>query len=63
MGCRKETYFLEFMYADVARDFVGAVVHVLLDGAKGSHNHWDCIIIIIIITITKLSNLIGSQLP
>ena len=44
MGCRKETYFLEFMYADVARDFVGAVVHVLLDGAKGSHNHWDCII-------------------
>ena len=49
MGCRKESYFLEFMYADAARDFVGALVHVLLDGAKGSNNHWDCIIIIIII--------------
>ena len=47
MGCRKESYFLEFMYADAARDFVGALVHVLLDGAKGSNNHWDCIIIII----------------
>ena len=40
VGCRKESYFLDFMYADVARDFVGAVFH----------NHWDCIIIIIIIT-------------
>ena len=29
------------MYVDVARDFVGVVFHVLLDGAKGSHNHWD----------------------
>ena len=42
VGCRKESYFLEFMYVDVARDFVGVVFHVLLDGAKGSHNHWDC---------------------
>ena len=30
------------MYVDVARDFVGVVFHVLLDGAKGSHNHRDC---------------------
>ena len=42
VGCRKESYFLEFMYVDVARDFVGVVFHVLLDGAKGSHNHPDC---------------------
>ena len=39
VGCRKESNFLEFMYVDVARDFVGVVFHVLLDGAKGSHNH------------------------
>ena len=42
VGCRKESYFLEFMYVDVARDFVGVVFHVLLDGAKGSHNHRNC---------------------
>ena len=42
VGCRKESYFLEFMCVDVARDFVGVVFHVLLDGAKGSHNHPDC---------------------
>ena len=30
------------MYVDVARDFVGVVLHVLLDGVKGSHNHRDC---------------------
>ena len=42
VGCRKESYVLEFMYVDVARDFVGVVFHVLLDGAKGSHNHRDC---------------------
>ena len=42
MDCRKESYFLEFMYVDVARDFVGVVFHVLPDGAKGSHNHQDC---------------------
>ena len=23
VGCRKESYFLEFMYVDVVRDFVG----------------------------------------
>ena len=32
VGCRKESYFLEFMYVDV----------ILLDGAKGTHNHRDC---------------------
>ena len=37
-----ESYFLEFMYVDVARDFVGVVFHVLLDGTKGSHNQRDC---------------------
>ena len=42
VGCRKESYFLEFMHVDVARDFVGVVFHVPLDGAKGSHNHRDC---------------------
>ena len=42
VGCRKENYFLEFMYADVARDFAGVVFHVLLDGAKGSHNQREC---------------------
>ena len=30
------------MYVDVARDFVGVTFHVLLDGAKSSHNHRDC---------------------
>ena len=30
VGCRKESYFLEFMYVDVARDCVGVVFHVLL---------------------------------
>ena len=42
VGCRKENYFLEFMYDDVARDFAGVVFHVLLDGAKGSHNQREC---------------------
>ena len=42
VGCRKESYFLEFMYVDVARDFVGVVFNVFLDGAKGSQNHRDC---------------------
>ena len=36
MGCRNESYFLEFMYVDVARDFVGVVLRVLLDGATGT---------------------------
>ena len=42
VGCTKDSYFLEFMYVDVARDFVGVVFHVLLDGAKFSHKHGDC---------------------
>ena len=42
MDCRKESYFLEFMYVDVARDWVGVVFHALLDGAKDFHNHRDC---------------------
>ena len=42
VGCRKERYFLESMYVDVARNFVGVVFHVLVDGAKGSHNHRHC---------------------
>ena len=41
VGCRKESYVLEFKYVDVARDFVGVVFHVLPDGAKGSNNHLD----------------------
>ena len=32
MNCRKESYFLEFKYVDVARDFAGVVFHVLFDG-------------------------------
>ena len=39
---RKESYLLEFMNVDAARKFGGVVFHVLLDGAKGSHNHPDC---------------------
>ena len=42
VGCRKKSYLLEFMNVDFARDFVGEVFNVLLDGAKGSHNHRDC---------------------
>ena len=42
VGCTKDSYFLEFMYVDVARDLVGVVFHVLLDGAKFSHKHGDC---------------------
>ena len=42
LGCRKERYFLEFFYVDVAKDFVGEVFHVLLDGAEDSRNHRDC---------------------
>ena len=26
VGCRKESYFLEFMYVDVARDFAAVVL-------------------------------------
>ena len=41
-SCRKKSCFLEFMYVDVVRDFVGVVFYILLDGAKGSYNHRDC---------------------
>ena len=30
VGCRKESYFLEFMNVDVTRDFVGVVSLLLL---------------------------------
>ena len=42
VGGRKESYFLEFMYVDVARDFVDVVFNALLDGTEGSYNHRDC---------------------
>ena len=42
VGGRKESYFLEFMYVDFARDFVGVVFYVLLYGAKGSYKHREC---------------------
>ena len=42
VSCRKESYFLEFMYVDVVRDFVTVVFNVLLDGARGFHNYRDC---------------------
>ena len=29
------------MYVDVAKDFVGVIFHVLLDGAKDPRNHRD----------------------
>ena len=35
MGCRKKSYFLEFMNVDVARDFVGVVFYVLLMVSRG----------------------------
>ena len=40
---RPQPVSVESMYVEtVAREFVGLVFHVLLDGAKGFHNHWDC---------------------
>ena len=42
VGGRKESYFLEFMYVDVAKDFVDVVFNALLDGTEGSYNHRDC---------------------
>ena len=42
VGGRKESYVLDFMYVEVARDFVGVVFYVLPDGTKGFHNHLDC---------------------
>ena len=47
VGCRKESYFLEFMYVYVARDFVEVVFHALLDGAKRSYNRRDCCLIVL----------------
>ena len=41
VGCRKESFFVEIMNVDVARDFFGVVFHVLLDRTKGSHNYRD----------------------
>ena len=41
VGCRKESFFVEIMNVDVARDFFGVVFHFLLDRAKGSHNYRD----------------------
>ena len=41
VGCKKESYFLAFMYVDVSRDCV-VVFHVLFNGAKGSPNQRDC---------------------
>ena len=35
VGCRKESYFLEFVYVDVVRDVIGVVFHVLLDWCQG----------------------------
>ena len=42
VGCRKKSYFLEFMNDGVARNLVSVVFAVLLDGATGSKNHRDC---------------------
>ena len=55
VGCRKESYFLEFMYVDVARNFVGVAFHVLLDGAKSSHNNRDCFVLSPYIRSTSIS--------
>ena len=60
VGCRKESYFVEFMYVDVARDFVGVVFHVLLDGAKGSFNHRDCCLVIVDTTAAPALYIVGQ---
>ena len=36
VGCRKESYFLEFMNVDVARNFVGVVSLLLLLSSSSS---------------------------
>ena len=54
VGCKRESYFLEFMYLDVARDFVAVVFHVLLDGA---------IIVTIIIIIIIIIIIMAVQMP
>ena len=38
---RRVIFWISCIYVVVARNFVGVVFHVLLDGAKGSHNHQD----------------------
>ena len=43
------------MYVDVARDFVGVAFHVLLDGAKSSHNNRDCFVLSPNIRSTSIS--------
>ena len=39
---RRVIFWSSCIYVVVARDFAGVVFHVLLDDAKGSHNHQDC---------------------
>ena len=46
VGCRKNSYFLEFMNVGVARNLVGVVFHDLLDGATGSQNHRDILLLL-----------------
>ena len=36
VGCRKESYFLEFMNVDVAKDFVGVVLLLLSSSSSSS---------------------------
>ena len=36
VGCRKESYFMEFMNVDVARDFVGVVLLLLSSSSSSS---------------------------
>ena len=43
------------MYVDVARDFVGVVFHVLFDGAKGSHNSGNVVVLSLHILSTSIS--------
>ena len=43
VGGRKEHYFLEFMYVDVARDFVDVAFHAFLDDTEGSNKHRNCL--------------------
>ena len=47
VGCTKESYFLEFMYVDVARDFAITIIIIIIITTT------TIIIIIIIIIIIK----------
>ena len=38
---RRVIFWSSYIYVNVSRDFVVVVSHILLDGAKGSHNHRD----------------------